>query len=243
MADLPTQSDFEDFTAWSGRDVLARDGERLGAVEVIFLDESTDRPEWVLVQLEEGDGNAFIPLSGATVEERSIRVEHDRERVAGAPRIDTDDTLSVADERRLYDHYGLAYSREASSTVLPEGAGEEDSGAASTEPASTEERPRLRRYVGAPVPAATSSEEDAPAPEPTPAPTTTGTGAATPTPAPIPPPAPQVVPPEGGFQGDDAGAKGATGPLARLKRRPAVPAVIAGAIAGLIAVLALRRRR
>ena len=50
------------------------------------------------------------------------------------------DTLSVGDEQRLYEHYGLDYSREASTTVLPEGAGGEQ-----------EERPRLRKYVGAPV--------------------------------------------------------------------------------------------
>src|SRR5829696_9000550 len=128
MAELPTQRDFEDFGAWTGRDVLAPDGDRLGAVEMIFLDEETDRPEWVLVRLDEGDGSTFVPLAGATVEERSIRVEQDRAKVTSAPSVDADETLTVDQERRLYDHYGLGYSREESSTVLPETGDDADTG-------------------------------------------------------------------------------------------------------------------
>src|SRR5829696_7956352 len=148
MAELPTQRDFEDFGAWTGRDVLAPDGDRLGAVEMIFLDEETDRPEWVLVRLDEGDGSTFVPLAGATVEERSIRVDQGREKVASAPSVDVDETLTVEQERRLYDHYGLGYSREESSTVLPESGGTEEqttAAAGAGAGAGTEQRPRLRR--------------------------------------------------------------------------------------------------
>src|SRR5215210_832233 len=121
MADQPTQRDFEDFSAWPGRDVVTHDGERLGAVELIFLDEATEVPEWVLVRLGEEDPPAFVPLAGAKVEEQAIRVEQDRERVAAAPRLDVDTTLTIAEVRQLYDHYGLAYSEQESPTVLPEG--------------------------------------------------------------------------------------------------------------------------
>src|SRR3954449_12989638 len=154
MAELPTQRDFEDYSAWTGRDVLTADGDRVGAIEVIFLDEATDAPEWVLVRVDDGDGSVVIPLAGASVEEQAIRVEPARERIAAAPRMGVEATLSVADERRLYEHYGLAYSQEESSTVLPEGA----AAGAETAPEPTEERPRLRKYVGAPVTAPPSPE-------------------------------------------------------------------------------------
>ena len=149
VTDLPTQRDFDDFGSWSGRDVLGPGGDRLGAVDLIFLDEATGIPEWVLVRLD--DGEAFVPLAGATVEERAIRVDQDAERVAAAPRPAIGDTLSVADEQRLYEHYGLEYSRAESSTVLPEGAG-----------AAEEPRPRLRKYVGAPVAAPAAPAEEPP---------------------------------------------------------------------------------
>jgi hypothetical protein len=235
VADLPTQRDFDDFAAWPGRDVVGPDGERLGAVEQIFLDEATGVPEWVLVSL--GDDSAFVPLAGASVEETSIRVDQDRAHVEAAPRPEPAETLSVGDERRLYEHYGLAYSQAESSTVLPEGA------------AVAEERPRLRKFVGAPVPAPTGEET----PEAKPAaakPSETGpTEAAaaadrmaprnlsSATPSSLPPESPRVIPPEGGFQAQ------LERDSSRSRLRVAIPIVLSGAIAGLIAVLAYRRRR
>ena len=265
MAELPTQRDFDDFSAWTGRDVLTPDGERLGAVELIFLDEATEAPEWVLVELGDADGSALVPLAGASVEEESIRVEQDRERIVAAPRLEVEDTITVAECRRLYEHYGLAYSQEESPTVLPEGAGAQESGQ------SAEERPRLRKYVGAPVPPADagggeattantdlkdSTSDDADSAElttddgaTTDMPTTKGTGPAEPVPhakappAPIAPPTPRAIPPEGGFQAHEGGAEDSGGKLAMLKKRPALPIALAGGIAGLIALLAFRRRR
>ena len=285
MPELPTQRDFDDFSAWTGRDVLTPDGERLGAVETIFLDEATDAPEWVLVTLGEADGSALVPLAGASVADDSIRVEQDRERIAGAPRLEIEDTITVAECRQLYEHYGLAHSQEESPTVLPEGAGA---------PAADEERPRLRKYVGAPVAApddgtdAQAEKDDADAAVPatgdgtdaqaeradkdetaaavTPAgddadaqdepaekddaastPTTKATGPVTPgpdataPPTPIAPPTPRPIPPEGGFQAHAEEQAG--GPLAVIKRRPALPITLMGGIAALIALLVFRKRR
>jgi hypothetical protein len=237
VADLPTQRDFQDFEAWAGRDVLAPDGDRLGAVDLIFLDEATGTPEWVLVSLD--DGAAFVPLAGATVEDRSIRVGQDAERVQAAPRPDAGETLSVADEKRLYEHYGLEYSQAESSTVLPEGA-------------TTEERPRLKKYVGAPVPAPAEAEPAAEAPpepaeaepvkpaaEDAPAPAAASMAPrnlSDASPSPLPPRKPDVLPPAGGFGSDVEESQGS-------KLRTAIPVALAGAIAGLIAVLAWRRKR
>jgi hypothetical protein len=242
VADLPTQSDFDDYTAWAGRDVLAPGGDRLGAVELIFLDEATGTPEWVLVSLD--DGSAFVPLAGASVEERSIRVGQDAERVHAAPRLDAGETLTVADEKRLYEHYGLEYSQSESSTVLPEGTSTEE---------RPEERPRLRKYVGAPVPAPAEEEPTAeapPKPEPeaaepatpaTPEPASAADSMAPrnlsdATPSPLPPPAPTAFPTEESFGHQVEESK-------RSKLRTAIPIALASAIAGLIAVLVYRRKR
>jgi hypothetical protein len=261
VADLPTQSDFQDFEAWAGRDVLGPGGDRLGAVDQIFLDEATGTPEWVLVTLD--DGAAFVPLAGAIVEEQSIRVDQDAERIQAAPRPEAGETLSVGDERRLYEHYGLEYSQAESASVLPEAT-------------AAEERPRLRKYIGAPVAAPAEEEPAAEAPpqpvaaeEPKPAeePTTEEEPKAAEeepkaaeeepkaaeeepkpaadsmaprnlsdaSPSPLPPRKPEVLPPEGGFQHEVEESRGS-------KLRTAIPIALAGAIAALIAVLAWRRK-
>jgi hypothetical protein len=223
-------------------------------VDQIFLDEATGTPEWVLVSLD--DGAVFVPLAGATVEERSIRVGQDAERVHAAPRPDAGETLSVEDEKRLYEHYGLEYSQEESSSVLPEGT-------------ATEERPRLKQYIGAPVAAPAEEEPTAEAPpqpaeaEPTaeappqpaaeepktaeqpaaeasePAPAAESMAPrnlSDATPSPLPPRKPEVLPPAGGFTYAVEESKGS-------KLRTAIPIALAGAIAALIAVLAWRRKR
>jgi hypothetical protein len=214
VAELPTQRDFEDFEAWSGRDVLGPDG-RLGTVEEIYLDEATGVPEWVLVRRDEG--LAFVPLAGASVEEQAIRVEQPAERVAAAPQLDAGGTLTVAEEKQLYEHYGLEYSRAESETVLPETGGAEPQPA---EPEPTEQtepqpepKPRLRKADMAPRNLSSA------------------------TPSQLPPPRPQAIPPEGGFSQavQEDGASRA--------RKLGIPAALAGAIAALILVLALRRRR
>ena len=198
----------------------------------------------MLVRLDDADTASFVPLAGASVEEHAIRVEQDRERIAAAPRLEVEDTLTVTECRRLYEHYGLAYSQDESPTVLPEGAAPDSSAE------STEDRPRLRKYVGAPVPSAAGSStetetdtdtETAAAAE---MPVTKGTGSAEPAPARIPPPPPRPIPPAGGFQAaQDDSASGVGGKLAVLKRRPALPITLAAGIAGLIGFLVMRRRR
>jgi hypothetical protein len=178
-------------------------------------------------------------------------------------------TLSVADEKRLYEHYGLEYSREESESVLPEGAGVE--------------RPRLKKYIGAPVPepaegeptadatSAAQADEGRPAAadesstaadeQPSAAADESGTAAvassgaaasgatssgaaadmaprnlSSATPSELPPERPQALPPQGGFQAQQALEE-------RTSKFRVASAVIAGAIAGLIAVLAVRRAR
>ena len=235
MADLPTQSDFQDFDAWAGRDVLGPGGDRLGAVDQIFLDEATGTPEWVLVTLD--DGTAFVPLAGASVEAESIRVEQDAERVQAAPRPEAGETLSVADKKRLYEHYGIEYSQEESPTVLPEAT-------------TDEEQSRVHKSIGAPVAAPAEEEPTAEAPpapaaeepsepeeEPKPAAESMAPrNLSDATPSPLPPRKPEVLPPEGGFRYEVEASRGS-------KLRTAIPIALAGAIAGLIAVLAWRRKR
>ena len=148
MAELPSQRDFDDFSAWSGRDVVDAEGERLGAIDLIFLDEATGTPGM-------GAGQARRPRGVRAAGGRDGRRPLDprpaavRAALPAAPEVEIGETLSVADEERLYEHYGLEYSSAESATVLPK--------------APARERPRLKKYVGAPV-AAPAAEEPRPTP-------------------------------------------------------------------------------
>ena len=211
MTDLPTQGDFDDFAAWSGRDVLGPDGDRLGAVELIFLDEATGVPEWVLVRRD--DGPAFVPLAGASVEERAIRVEQGarprRRRAAAGGRRDAQRRRREAALRALRARV-LA---EASSTVLPEARRAPE---------------RAAQVLGAPSRA--RARRGGPQGRHGPAQPQLGHA------LPLPPAAAAGAPAPGRVPLRHRGVAAAA------RRLRAIQFALAGAIAGLIAVLAWRRR-
>ena len=81
-------------------------GGRIGDVREIYLDDATDRPEWVLVDLEQG--SRFVPLAGARIEAETIVVVHGASAVQRAPDYELSKELTQDQERELYDHYDVA---------------------------------------------------------------------------------------------------------------------------------------
>ncbi|MFL5839234.1 MAG: PRC-barrel domain-containing protein [Thermoleophilaceae bacterium] len=96
---------------WRGRTVVDRDGDKIGKLDEIYLDQRTDQPEWALVKTGPfGTRSTFVPLAGAAPAGASVQVDWDKSQVKDAPTIDADGELSQEDEAQLYRHYGLSYS-------------------------------------------------------------------------------------------------------------------------------------
>ena len=102
--------DIDTVRTWQGRTLVDRDGDRIGAIDAIYLDDQTGQPEWALVNTGLfGTKSSFVPLVQATQTGDDVQVPYDKQPVKDAPRIDPDQHLSEADERRLWRHYGLDY--------------------------------------------------------------------------------------------------------------------------------------
>lgn len=99
-----------------GLDVYDVDGEKIGGVDEVYLDDRTGRPEWVTVKTGLlGIREHFVPLAGAEREGRMLHVPYTKDLVRDAPRPDdADEHLDAAQESALYTYYGL--------TVVPEEA-------------------------------------------------------------------------------------------------------------------------
>jgi len=109
-------------TDWRGRTAVDRDGDKIGTIEEIYLDERTGTPEWLLVKTGLfGTRSTFVPLHGAEPEGDDVRVPFEKAQVKDAPNVDADRELSQDEERRIYDHYGLDYGESRSQSGLPEG--------------------------------------------------------------------------------------------------------------------------
>jgi uncharacterized protein (TIGR02271 family) len=106
-----------------GMTAVANDGDKLGKIEDIYLDQETGKPEWMALKTGLFAGHlSFVPLADARRDGDTIAVPYDKATVKDAPRVDADAELSQPEEAHLYRHYGLDYSQARSDSGLPEGA-------------------------------------------------------------------------------------------------------------------------
>jgi uncharacterized protein (TIGR02271 family) len=109
-------------TAFRGRDAIDSNGDKIGAIDEIYEDTETGKPEWLAVKTGLfGSKVTFIPLAEASESGDSIRVPYTKAQVKDAPNADADNGLSQEEERRLYSHYNLPYSEMSSDSGLPQG--------------------------------------------------------------------------------------------------------------------------
>jgi uncharacterized protein (TIGR02271 family) len=102
-----------------GGNVVDNDGDKIGSIGQIFLDDQTGRPEWVTVKTGLfGGGESFVPLRDSEVSGNDVRVPFDKDKVKDAPRIsDSDGHLSEEEEGTLYRYYGMGADYDASYTT------------------------------------------------------------------------------------------------------------------------------
>jgi uncharacterized protein (TIGR02271 family) len=113
-----------------GKPVYGSDGEKIGKVGQVFLDDVTGKPEWVTVQTGMfGNKESFVPVGQSEFAEDGLTVPFDKDIVKDAPQVDADQGhLSQEEEADLYRHYGMDYSDEISDSGLPSGQANGDRG-------------------------------------------------------------------------------------------------------------------
>jgi sporulation protein YlmC with PRC-barrel domain len=93
--------------ALKGRHVVGSDGNKIGKVDEVYLDENSGSPEWALVNTGLfGLRSSFVLITGATEDGEDIVVPFDKATVKDAPSIDPDGALTPEEEATLFAHYG-----------------------------------------------------------------------------------------------------------------------------------------
>ncbi|MFI8434755.1 PRC and DUF2382 domain-containing protein [Streptomyces sp. NPDC079020] len=99
---------FTDSGELDGLTVYDNEGEKVGSVGRVYVDDDTGRPDWVTVKTGLfGMKESFVPLAGARRVASDLHISHPKDSVKDAPRVDADAHLSVSEEEELYRHYGL----------------------------------------------------------------------------------------------------------------------------------------
>jgi PRC-barrel domain len=101
----------ENIRDWRDRDVIDQQGGKIGQLEAVYVDTSTDLPAFASVRTGMIGRHrlTFVPLDGATVAPSHLRVAFPKKLVKDALVIDTDGELAATDEPGLFQHYGLTY--------------------------------------------------------------------------------------------------------------------------------------
>ncbi|MET9295249.1 PRC and DUF2382 domain-containing protein [Streptomyces sp. NPDC003077] len=111
----------------TGLNVVDAEGTKVGSVQQIYRDDTTNAPEWVTVRTGLfGSKETFVPLTGARRVGDELHVPHAKKRVNDAPRIDADGHLEPSEEEQLYRHYGM--TRPGTAAAGKESAQERSTG-------------------------------------------------------------------------------------------------------------------
>jgi uncharacterized protein (TIGR02271 family) len=132
---------------WQGRTLKDRNGDKIGTIDALYLDQVTDKPEWALVNTGLfGTKSSFVPLAGAADRGDEIVTEVEAQQVKDAPKMDPDQELSERQEAELFRHYGIDYTTEGSVTATdkPNGAVGHDTSGPTTDDAMTRSEEELR---------------------------------------------------------------------------------------------------
>ena len=101
-----------------GTTAYSADGDKLGKVGQLFLDDQTGRPEFVTVNTGLfGTKETFIPVSDASFSGDRLTLPFAKDKVKDAPNVDAEGGhLDEAEEQRLYQYYGMSYDKSTTDT-------------------------------------------------------------------------------------------------------------------------------
>ena len=104
--------DIDTALEWRGRTVIDRDGEKLGTLKEIYLDEH-ERPHWGSIATGLfGTRETLAPLTDARVTGDDLQLPYAGDQVKDAPSVEPDVQLSADEEEQLYRHYELRNSAQ-----------------------------------------------------------------------------------------------------------------------------------
>lgn len=101
-----------DIREWRTHDVVDPKGHKIGSLEAVYVDTSSDQPSMATVStgLPTRRRLVFVPLTGAIAGPGYVRVNYTKSQVKHGPSIGPDDVLPAEDEQAIFEYYGMTYS-------------------------------------------------------------------------------------------------------------------------------------
>ncbi len=112
-----------------GHNAIDSEGEKIGKIGQLYLDDHTDQPQWVTVSTGLfGTKESFAPVYGSSVEGEDLRLSVTKDLVKDAPKMDTDGHLSDDEVAELYHYYAGHTGPDTSAETAGVGGQDHDRG-------------------------------------------------------------------------------------------------------------------
>ena len=86
-------------SSWIDRSAFDPDGEEVGVIDDIYVDDATRQPEWLAIKTGRGGkGVSFVPLAGSGPRGDDVAIAHRKGVVDVAPGADPDGTLTLDED-------------------------------------------------------------------------------------------------------------------------------------------------
>ena len=137
----------QDAEMYMGRTAVDSNGDKVGKVGQVYLDDQTGQPAWITVTTGLfGTKQSFAPLQGAVVEGEDVRLAVPKDLIKDAPNIDDDGHMAESEQQALFQHYGQAGSYESDRNGTEVYSQDHDVSGPNTDDAMTRSEERL--HVG-----------------------------------------------------------------------------------------------
>src|SRR5207248_7818118 len=99
------------------RAAVDAEGNRIGKISKVYLDDQTGQPQWVLVETGLfGTRQSFAPIHGSRLDGELVVLAVSKDQIKDAPTIDPDADISESEQEALRQYYSgyLGTAQEAS---------------------------------------------------------------------------------------------------------------------------------
>jgi uncharacterized protein (TIGR02271 family) len=89
-----------------GRTAVDHEGNKIGKVGQVYLDDQTGQPQWVTISTGLfGNKESFAPIAGSSLNDDDLVLAVSKDQVKGAPNLDADGHLEDSENGELYSYY------------------------------------------------------------------------------------------------------------------------------------------
>jgi uncharacterized protein (TIGR02271 family) len=108
---------------WQGRELIDKDGNKVGVIAGLYAHGETQVPTWAAVRTGLfGTKETLVPITAAQPAGERVRVPFAKELIRDAPSIEPDEEATPEQESALYRHYGVTHLSVGSEESAPEAA-------------------------------------------------------------------------------------------------------------------------